>query len=136
VTHARYLSMNNVRAQSAQKSQNSGCYVSRARRRWRWRNAHRKSHQGRCGAARAAKSSHTPHCAGSLRLETRSSQEELFDSSNGVPAPLSGRSQTAMRSCSRNRNPFGVAREVSLAGFASPFPFSVCFLSLTQRRHG
>jgi hypothetical protein len=45
--HARYLSMNNVRAQSAQRSPSFGCYASRARQRWRRRNAHRKSHQGR-----------------------------------------------------------------------------------------
>jgi hypothetical protein len=49
VAQARYLSMNNVRAQSAQRSPSFGCYASRARQHWRRRNAHRKSHQGPCG---------------------------------------------------------------------------------------
>jgi hypothetical protein len=45
--------------QSAQRSPSFGCYASRARQRWRRRNAHLKSHQGLCGAARAVKSSYT-----------------------------------------------------------------------------
>jgi hypothetical protein len=54
-----HLSMNNVHAQSAQRLPSFGCYASRARQRWRRRNAHLKSHQGLCGAARAVKSSDT-----------------------------------------------------------------------------
>jgi hypothetical protein len=38
VARARYLSMNNVRAQSAQRSPSFGRYALRAKQRWRRRN--------------------------------------------------------------------------------------------------
>jgi hypothetical protein len=86
VARARYLSMNNVRAQSGQRSPSFGCYASRARQRWRRRNAHLKSHQGLSKAARAVKSSETHIArAAALRLESAlAGKKELFGSSEFV----------------------------------------------------
>jgi len=77
VVQARYLSMNNVRARSAQRPPAFERYASRARQRWRPRNARLKSHHGPCGAARAAKTSGTT-LRRQLEAEPLRSQEELF----------------------------------------------------------